>query len=198
MEILNYAPNSRLCTHGRAIGIAAVLSLAMTLGNFPAGASEQPIDEYQVKAAFIYNFAKFVQWPAEAFQTAKEPIAICVLGEDPFGSFLEDTIAGRTIEGRPLTIRHIASDKQVAGCHILFFGSGDDKRVTSAIADIRTPGILTIGDSEISGVDGVVINFRLEAGKVRFDINVEAAGREKLLISSRLLSLARIVDPTRK
>ena len=157
-----------------------------------------PVDEYRVKAAFIYNFAKFVQWPPEAFQRPSDPIAICVLGQDPFGRSLEDTVANRAIEDRHLTIRHLASITQVAGCHILFVGSGDDKRPTLSLAAIKTPGVLTIGDSDVSGVEGAIINFRLEGGKVRFDINVDAAEREKLRISSRLLSLAHIVQSNQK
>jgi hypothetical protein len=180
------------------MGRIAAIGLAMALRFCLATASaEQPLDEYQVKAAFLYNFAKFVQWPSDAFQSASEPIAICVLGQDPFGRSLEDTVAGRAIEGRSLIVRHISTVKQVAGCHVLFIGSADHKRSPPMLADIK-PGILTVGESDASGADGVVINFKLDEGKVRFDINVDAAEREKLQISSRLLSLAHIVEPGHK
>ena len=181
------------------VGRAAAVSLVMALGNcVSAGSTAQPFDEYQVKAAFIYNFVKFVQWPAEAFQSSNEPIAICVLGQDPFGRSLEDTVAGRTIDGRSLAVRHISSIKQVAGCHVLFIGSVETKRSLPMLAEINRPGVLTIGESDASGADGVVINFKLEGGKVRFEISVEAAELEKLRISSRLLSLAHIVESNRK
>jgi len=116
MAILNYAWRLSRLRRGRVVGRAAAVGLVMALGNcLTAGWSEQPFDEYQVKAAFLYNFVRFVEWPSEAFQSSNEPIAICVLGQDPFGRSLEDTVAGRTIEGRSLAIRHISSVKQVAG-----------------------------------------------------------------------------------
>src|SRR5580693_7241676 len=121
MEILN-----RHCrvSAERVIGPVAAIGLALVMGHCLTAASPaQPFDEYQVKAAFLYNFAKFVQWPSEAFQTATEPIAICVLGQDPFGRSLADTVAGRAIEGRSIVVRHISDIKQAAGCHVLFIAS---------------------------------------------------------------------------
>ena len=159
---------------------------------------EDLMDEYQVKAAFLYNFARFVEWPFESFQRSNEPLTICVLGIDPFGSSLDDTVAGRAIEGRSLAVRRISSIRQIAGCHVLFVSSAESKRSPPALAEIRTPGVLTVGDSGAPEMDGLIINFRLEGGKVRFAINLEAADRGRLRISSRLLSLARPADPDRK
>jgi hypothetical protein len=194
MEILIRVRSLSSLRRDRVIGRTAALGLVIVLGNcLAATPAEEPIDEYQVKAAFIYNFAKFVQWPAGTFQGPNEPIAICLLGEDPFGRSLENTVAGRVIEGRSLTVRHLSNVKQVEGCRVLFLSSKQDKHPSATLADIKLDGILTIGESEVSGADGVVINFKLDGGKVRFDINVAAAEREKLRISSRLLSLAHIV-----
>jgi len=123
-----------------ATGLAAVLGFVMALGNcLAAGSLEEPFDEYQVKAAFLYNFAKFVQWPSATFQSANEPIAICVLGQDPFGRSLEDTVTGRAIEGRSLIVRHISSVKQAAGCHILFIGSPETKQSAPVLSELRVP-----------------------------------------------------------
>jgi hypothetical protein len=177
---------------------AAVLGLFMMMGCLTAGSLEEIIDEYKVKAAFIFNFVKFVQWPAGSFQSVKEPTAICVLGQDPFEGSLAETLAGRAIEGRSLIVRHITAAKQVPGCHVLFIGSGEDQRIPSVLAEIRTPGTLTIGESDAAGDGGVMIDFRLEGGKIRFDINLNAAERADLKISSRLLSLARSVVGNRK
>ena len=169
----------------------ATLGLVIALGNCLAAESpEQPLDEYRVKAAFLYNFAKFVEWPSEAFQSPNAPFAICVLGRDPFGRSLEDTVAGRTIESRYFVVRHISSVKQVSGCHVLFIGSVESKRISPMLAEIKTAGVLTVGDSDGAASEGAIISFKLEAGKVRFAINAAAAEREKLRISSRLLSLA--------
>jgi hypothetical protein len=199
MEILTHAWTLHRPRRKWAISRTAWFTLIVILGTRPtAGCSELAFDEYQVKAAFLYNFAKFVQWPAEAFQTANEPIVICILGQDPFGRSLEDIVIGRAIEGRSLTVRHISSVKQVTGCHMMFISAAEYKSSPPMLSEIKTPGVLTIGDSDASAADGVVINFKLAAGKVRFEINVEAAEREKLRISSRLLSLAQIVDPKKK
>jgi hypothetical protein len=193
MEVLNHVRLPRRprpeWVIGRAFGFVVALASCLT-----AASPEVPLDEYQVKAAFLYNFAKFVQWPGGTFQSPNEPIAICVLGQDPFGRSLEDTVAGRVIEGRSLIVRHISSVKLVMGCHVLFISFAENKRAPPVLSDLRPPGILTIGESEAASADGPIINFRLEGGKVRFDINVEAAERQKLRISSRLLSLAHIVE----
>jgi hypothetical protein len=198
MEILTHVRGLGSGRRGWVIGRTATLGFVIALGNCFADGPPQQIDEYQVKAAFIYNFAKFVQWPAGAFQGPNEPIAICLLGEDPFGRSLEDTVAGRVIEGRSFVVRHISNLKQVEGCKVLFVSAKQDKHVPATLADIRLDGILTIGESDVPGGDGVVINFRVDNGKVRFDINVEAAEREKLRISSRLLSLAHVVETNKK
>jgi hypothetical protein len=163
-----------------------------------AGSPEQRVDEYQVKAAFIYNFIKFVQWPAEAFHSSKEPFSICILGPDPFGRSLEDTVANHEIGGRTFSIRHISDVKQGAACHVLFVGPVGDIHLPPAIAELASPGVLTIGDSNVSGADGVIIRFRLDAGKVRFEIDAGAAERKGLRISSRLLSLAFVPESGRR
>jgi hypothetical protein len=191
MEILDHARSLRCFRGSRAGGPAFALGLVMALGSCLAAESpEQPFDEYRVKAAFLYNFAKFVQWPPESFESPTVPFAICVLGRDPFGRSLDDTVAGRTIEGRSFVVRHIASVKQVAGCHVLFIGAAESKRVLPMLAEIRTMGVLTVGESDGAAPEGAIISFRLEAGKVRFAIDTANADRAKLRISSKLLSLA--------
>jgi hypothetical protein len=178
---------------------AAALGLVMTLGNCLAGGSPQhSIAEYQVKAAFLFNFAKFVQWPVGTFQSSNDPIAICVLGQDPFGGSLEAIVAGRAIEGRFLIVRFLSSIKEVAGCQVLFISSAENKRAPPMLAEIKTLGLLTIGESDGACKDGVIINFKLDGGKVRFEINVQTAERENLRISSRLLNLAHIVESNPK
>jgi hypothetical protein len=197
MEVLaNARALIRLLPRGAA-DRAAVLGLFAILGCLTAGPQEE-IDEYKLKAAFIFNFVKFVQWPAGSFQNGKQPTAICVLGQDPFEGSLAGTLAGRAIEGRSLIVRHIATAKQVPGCHVLFIGSSEDPRIPSVLKEIHTPGTLTIGESDVAGECGVMIAFKLEAGKIRFDINLDAAERAGLKISSRLLSLAHSVVGNRK
>ncbi len=158
----------------------------------------QAIDEYQVKAAFLYNFAKFVEWPPEAFKTPADPITVCVLGHNPFGNALEEAIHGKSIEGRPFAFRQV-SDAETAGtCQILFVGSAESKHFRSLFANRKAQGILTVGEAQGFALDGGVINFKLDDGRVHFEINVEAAEHEHLHISAKLLSLAQIVKSEKK
>ena len=175
----------------RLVAILAVLLMAASCVS-PA-AFAQPTNEYQVKAAFLYNFAKFVDWPAQSFKSPEEPITICVQGQNPFGSMLEEMVNGKTLQGRGFLVRNIFDVQQAGGCHILFVSASERKHVASILAAIRTPGVLTVGESEGFAAEGGVINFKLEDGKVRFEINLEAAARKGLQIRSNLLSLAQIV-----
>jgi hypothetical protein len=168
------------------------LSLAFVLA-IRLAAGGRPPDEYQVKAAFLYNFAKFVEWPAESFVNPGLPLTVCVLGEDPFGGALDEVVSGRNIDGRALAVRRISDPRQAAGCRILFVSSSERKRVLAVIAGLNEPGILTVGESDSATSEGMIINFTLEGGRVRFAINAGAAEREKLRVSSRLLSLASAV-----
>jgi hypothetical protein len=153
----------------------------------------QSASEYEVKAAFLYNFAKFVEWPAQSFKGPDDPITICIVGQNPFGHMLEDTVNGKTLEGRAFVVRNVPDVQQAGRCHILFVSSSERKNLQAILAGIRTPGVLTVGETEGFAMNGGVINFKLEDGKVRFEINLHAAAKEGLQIRSHLLSLAQIV-----
>jgi hypothetical protein len=155
--------------------------------------SAQVADEYQVKAAFLYNFAKFVDWPSSAFKSPQEPISICIIGQDPFGGALEEAIRGKEIEGRTLVIHEVPDGVPTYACHILFVGSSEHKHFRALTETLKAPGILTVGEAPWFGPEGGMINLKLEGGKVRFEINLEAADHRQLRISSKLLSLAQAV-----
>jgi len=159
---------------------------------FTAGA--QTIDEYQVKAAFLYNFAKFVEWPALTFKTDKDPLRICVLGQNPFGNALVEGVGGKTVVGRPLVVSDISDVSQGSDCQILFIGSSERKHLRAIFADLRMTGVLTVGETEGFATQGGIVNFKLEDGRVRLEINIEAASQAKLRISSKVLNLAQIVN----
>ena len=153
----------------------------------------QKAEEYRVKAAFLFNFAKFVEWPAQAFKTSADPIAICVVGQNLFGSALNDAVSGKTVDGRTFLVRQISGDQPTTGCQILFISSSERKRFHAILAEIKTTGVLTVGEAEDFAADGGIINFRIEAGRVCLQVNVDAADQARLRISSKLLSLAQIV-----
>jgi hypothetical protein len=149
-------------------------------------------EEYQVKAAFLFNFAKFVEWPADTFKAVDEPITICVLGQDPFGSALEDVVRDKTVVGRPFAVRQISTTAQAIKCQIVFVTASERKRVRSILDELKGRSILTVGEAEDFTANGGVINFKLKDARVRIEIDTVAAERAKLRISSKLLSLAEI------
>jgi hypothetical protein len=151
----------------------------------------QTVDEYHVKAAFVFNFAKFIQWPTEAFKTPSDPLVICVVGQDQMANSLRETVNGNAIDGRPVIIRQIAISQGPCDCHILFVGASAMKRFRSQPKE--STGVLTVGETPGFAADGGTINLKLEDGKVRFEINVSEAERQQLHVSSKLLSLAQVV-----
>lgn len=174
---------------------AAGLLLLLCLLSTPATASEQndSPNEYQIKAAFLFNFAKFVEWPADAFATPQAPFIICVLGEDPFGPLLDATLAGKSMGTHPVALRRIKEHAEARHCHMVFVSSSEIRNYAEVIESVRGTSILLVGDSEGFAALGGMIEFTLEGNHVRFAINPDAAQRARLTLSSKLLMLARIV-----
>jgi hypothetical protein len=165
------------------------------LAALPTGVTVRADDsgpsEYQVKAAFLYNFAKFVKWPNTAFSDTNSPIVIGILGEDPFGSDLPLAIRGKTINGHPLSLRVGMSLSDMMQCHVVFICRKPKRNIPDTVASLTKAKILTV--SEIDGFikDGGMINFVMDGTKVRFEINDQTATKAGLLISSKLLNLAK-------
>jgi hypothetical protein len=155
-------------------------------------------DEYQVKAAFLYNFAKFVEWPPQVFNGAGDPIAICLFGQNPFGTALEEAVKDKFITGRTLVVREVSDFRKTPGCQILFVSSSAHERWRATLAGTTQTGMLTVGDTEGFAEEGGMVNFKLDGGKIRIQVNVNAAERAQVRISSKLLMLAEIVKQTGK
>jgi len=149
--------------------------------------------EYHVKAAFLFHFAQLVEWPAGTLGNDINPVTLCTIGEDPFRGDLEATLAGKTVGTRTLIVRHLKSAEEFQGCHVLFVSSHDAARLGPLLQELKNGPILTVGESDGFVEQGGMIGFCLVDNKVRFEINVEAAERAKLKISSRLLLLAKTV-----
>jgi hypothetical protein len=148
------------------------------------------VDEYQVKAAFLYNFAQFVEWSPESFSTADEAIGICVLGKNPFGSTLQDGVKGKVVAGRTFTVRELSDAKQAVRCHILFVSAAEQERSMPFLAELKGRSVLTVGETDRFVAAGGIISFSLRDSRVRFEIDAGAASAAKLKISSKLLGLA--------
>jgi hypothetical protein len=153
-----------------------------------AGAATAAAPEYQVKAAFLFNFARFVEWPGEAV-VESDAFRICVVGDDPFGPLLDDAVRGKTVHDKPVEIVH-PEDIDAIRCHIAFFASSGAPALPRLLTALGGRGILTVGETEDFTRAGGVIAMRVEESKVRFDINVDAAQRAGLHVSSQLLKLA--------
>jgi hypothetical protein len=157
-----------------------------------AFAAETPPTEYQVKAAFLYNFAKFVEWPADAFPSPEAPFTVCVIGDDPFGPDLDAVLEGKEIAGHPMTTKRPLPEGDLTSCQMLFASAREGGQPAALFVAPRA-GRLTIGEAPGFTKAGGIIRFVMEAGKVRFEINPDAADKAGLKISSKLLKLARIV-----
>jgi hypothetical protein len=167
------------------------LSLLLPIVCIPrAAAAEGFTDVYQVKAAFIYNFAKFVEWPQEAFKDGSERISICVLGRNPFGSLLAETVEGKIVGNREFVVSVLSNASEAHTCHILFVSAPQSKPARILLDEAKNPYLLTVGESNEFLAGGGIINLKVHDSHVRIEINREAASGAKLRISSRLLSLA--------
>jgi YfiR/HmsC-like len=155
------------------------------------GGIAAPRSEYEVKAAMLYNFARFVDWPPQFLPEPPAPLVLGVLGPDPFGPILESTLRGVTVNGRPIEVRRFATLAELKICHILFI-SADAKSLPLVFETLEKSGVLTVGDTEKFARHGGVIGFTLNENKVHFEINLDAAERAGLKISSKLLKLATV------
>ena len=153
-------------------------------------ATQGSIDVYEVKAAFLYNFAKFVEWPREAFKDSNDRISICVLGKNPFGSLLAEAVEGKIVGSRKFAVSMLSGASAAGGCHILFVSAPQSKPAKLLLEESKNPYLLTVGESSDFLAGGGMINLKVQDSRVRIEINREAASGAKLRISSRLLSLA--------
>ena len=172
--------------------IVMIVACAVASGGLNVDASPSQFREYQIKAAFLYNFVKFVEWPAEAFGDDNAPIILGVLGEDPFGVALE-SVEGKIVRGRELVIRRFKGVQDLDFSHILFISSSERARLTQILENLTGSSVLTVGEMAQFAELGGIINFTVRKNEIRFEINVDAAQRAGLQISSQLLRLAKVV-----
>lgn len=165
----------------------------------PARAMGQgAFSEYQIKAAYLFNFLKFVEFPDDSFADPLAPIVIGVVGDDPFGSSLPQVVVGKTVQGRDLVIRLYHPGENLRGAHILFISASERKRLPMILSDLRGSSVLTVADTPGFIDAGGMIQFLNENDRVRFAINLDAATRARLKLSSKLLSLAKVVGGSGK
>jgi hypothetical protein len=175
----------------RALALGAAVLLLVEVR---ALAQAPPPGEHQVKAAFLYHFARYVEWPPEAFPGQGEAFVITVLGADPFGAALDGVVRGKSVRERRLLVRRVARPEDVGDSQILFIGEMEEEELARVLRRLEATPVLTVGDVDRFAERGGIINFRRERDRVGFDINLTSAERAGLKISSQLLKLARIVS----
>lgn len=169
-----------------------VLCALLIAGHFDfascLSAQQSKPEEYQVKAVYLYNFGRFVQWPAAA--TSNEAFTVCILGHDPFGAVLDTTLSGESIDNLKLVAKRISSPRDAAACHILFISSSESARTREILARVEKSPVLTVSDVPGFTANGGMIQFVLKENKVRFEVNLAAAEKAGLSFSSQLLKVA--------
>lgn len=175
------------------VGLCSLLALWIIANSSGTARAESSAPTMpQVQAAFLFNFAKFVIWPNETLRHG-DALIIGVVGEDPFGPILEDTIRDKTVVGKKVVVHRFSSIQNAMHCHILFLSTSEERHLSHMMTALAKTNILTVSDMEQFAEHGGMIAFTIEDQKVRFNINVEAVERTELKIGSQLLKLARIV-----
>lgn len=182
----------------RATLLAGAAMLAWCGGwqTIPARAADDaPALENRVKAAYLYRFAEYVEWPESAFPRRDAPVTIGVLGSESLAGELAQAVAGRTINDRPVTVKRLKPGEPLAGVNVLFIGKAESARLNQLAQGAQPRSILTVTESEGALAQGSVINFVVADRRVRFEISLESAEKSKLKLSSRLLAVAQQVRP---
>jgi len=177
------------------------LACWLVLSTSPKALSNTGSVEYQVKLAVLYNFTKFVEWPPESFRNPDAPLAICIVGHDPFSPDLEGDLRSRTAAGHPVDVRTLRPTDTLSVCHIVFIPVTEKGQADKIVKGLEGSSTLTVGESEGFALQGGIINLTVEENTLHFEVNQVAAERARLKISSKLLRMAKIVkerDQARK
>jgi hypothetical protein len=183
----------RLAARTAALVGLMCLGVIHPSAGFARSAPAEARPEYLIKAAYLYHFAMFIEWPADAFGAKGSPIVIGIVGSDPFGTALDATVSGKKIDGRAVVVKRLQWGDDLRQSHILFVGESEAGRIGELARRVEGRPLLIVGESADLAKRGATIGFRIDDGRVRFDINADAAARARLKISSKLLSVAHIV-----
>jgi hypothetical protein len=174
-----------------------VMCILLLLGGLEGWAQTAPSKEYQIKAVFLFNFVQFVEWPPASFPGAGTPLVIGILGGDPFGSYLDETVRGEKVDNRSLEVQRYRQVDEIKTCHVLFISRSEANRLEQILASLKDRSILIVGDSDDFVQRGGMIRLANAQNKIRLIVNVEAAKVAKLTISSKLLRSAELVTPSK-
>jgi len=171
-----------------------VVMVMLVLLQIPALRAQHPkASEYQVKATYLYNFSRFVQWPANVTASQGDSFSICVIGQDPFGPALDAILTGETIEGKNVVAKRVAKPQDALTCRVLYISSSENSRLGEVLAGVDKAGVLTVSDIPQFSQRGGMIQFVMEGNKIRFEVNLTSAQDAGLTLSSDLLKVATAV-----
>lgn len=173
-----------------ALGVAAVVAL---VGSERAAIAQDDL-ELKVKAAFLFNFAKFATWPPSKVKDAEAPLHLCVQGADDFARVLEDTVRGRSVGTHAVDVLRSSRTEDLKHCHIIYFAPADQNRTATELAGLAGESVLTVHESPEAQPQGVIRFFLSDEGRVRFEVNVAAASRAQVALSSKLLEVSQVVS----
>jgi hypothetical protein len=171
------------------------LLVVAALRSDAAEAAGKVVREYDLKAAFLFNFTHFVEWPSEVFADTNAPIVIGILGDDPFGPVLDKIVEGETIQNRKLVIKRSQQIEDLRNCQVLFISKSEKEHIDQILSSLGNASIFTVGEIEGFARRGGITNLFLQGNKIRFEINAQAAKRKRLKISAQLLALGTVVGP---
>jgi hypothetical protein len=171
-----------------------LISAFLLCSGLKVAAQTNTSPEYQLKAVFLFNFAQFVDWPPKAFPEPQTPLSIGVLGDDPFGSYLDETVRGEKANNRPLIVQRYRRVGDIKTCHVLFISRSESDRLEQILNTLKGRNVLTVGDLEDFALQGGMIQLFTEKNKIRMRINLGAVKAANLTISSKLL---RVAETTR-
>ena len=172
-----------------------IITILLLFTNFPLEAMKQPAREYELKAVFLFNFTQFVDWPPSSFDTDQSPLVIGVLGDNPFGSYLDETVSGESIKSHPVVVHYYKNVEDVQACHVLFVTLTEITKRKKVLVTLKGKDILTVSDAQQFAAEGGMIRFFIANNKIKLQINLESAKASKMVFSSKLLRLAEIYKP---
>ncbi|MFC1736933.1 YfiR family protein [Candidatus Hydrogenedentota bacterium] len=180
------------------VSCACLLVSADTASADTVYAAEKAYGEYDVKAALILKFAKYVVWPEKVFKNSEEPIVIVILGKDPFKDKIDKIVAKKKVHGRKLEVKRLKKVGDLKNCHVLFVSRSEKTRLTPILDAVASKSVLTIADMDGFAKKGGIVNLKTVKNKIRFQVNVDAAKQAQLKINSQLLKLSDIVESEKK
>jgi hypothetical protein len=175
--------------------LSAMLGFSLLVANVPAAERARVARETDLKAVFVLNFARFVEWPPDALADPGVPFVIGIIGEDPFGANLDGIVANETVNGRSIVVRRFHEVREISNCHILFINESERPRLSRILEFVSGKSILTVGDTDAFSASGGMVRFVVVQNKLKIRINPAAAKASHLTISSMLLRQAEIVEP---